>query len=174
MQLQKETDHKVWRYEENGITANIIKMGLPLGKSFLYIPHGPELDLSAMQGGLKNSIQHFIGYLKELARSEKSIFIKIEPQTDAVAEITVPYGFKLSPRSVQPHKSVVLDLSQSEEELLGKFHQKTRYNIKVAQDHGITVKPIFDPNIFWKLLRKTTERNKFASHDEKYYETLLQ
>ncbi len=77
LEFQKETGHKVWRFDDGKIKANIIKLGLPLGKSMLYIPHGPEIDFEHVIGGIKNEVTNFVKYLKNLAKEEKSLFIKI-------------------------------------------------------------------------------------------------
>lgn len=67
-----------------------------------------------------------------------------------------------------------LDLTKSEDDLLKAMHPKARYNIKVAQKHGVTVKEQntqegFD--IFWKLTQETTSRQQFFAHTKKYHQT---
>jgi lipid II:glycine glycyltransferase (peptidoglycan interpeptide bridge formation enzyme) len=66
-----------------------------------------------------------------------------------------------------------MDLTQSDDDLLDKMHHKTRYNIKVAEKYGITVRASDDLNAFWELLKKTTKRDRFSSHAKDYYEKLL-
>ena len=74
LEFQREVGHKTWRFSDGKITANIIKLGLPLGKSFLYVPHGPEIEFENIKSGIKNEVSNFIKYLKDLAKEEKSIF----------------------------------------------------------------------------------------------------
>jgi len=171
--FQKELGHEVWSFNDGKIKANIIKHKLPFGKSYLYIPHGPIIDLANIHSGLKNELKDFIQYLKKLGKENKSIFIKMEPVSDVVIELLFRRGFKKSARSIQPQRSVVMDLTLPEEELLSKMHHKTRYNIKVAEKHGIQIKPGQDVNKFWNLLLKTTKRDKFSSHTKEHYEKLL-
>ncbi len=182
LNFQKEVGHKVWRFAvgpESGrgndgpIRANIIKYNLPLRKSYLYIPHGPEINFDNIKGGLKNELASFVKYLKDLAKLEKSIFVKIEPYSDVVMELLHVKGMRRSNKQIQPYKTVVLDLTLPEEHLLGKMHTKTRYNIKVAEKHGITIKPSQDIDLFWKLMQKTIKRDRFASHPKVYYQKLL-
>lgn len=47
LQFQKLVGRKVWRFDNGKIKANIIKHDLLLGKNYLYIPHGPEINFNA-------------------------------------------------------------------------------------------------------------------------------
>ena len=173
LKFQESVGHRVFRFDDGKIKTNIIKYNLSLGKSYLYIPHGPEINLGHLKGGLKNELAGFIKYLKDLAKDNGAIFVKVEPLSDIVIELLYRRGFKRSSKQIQPYKTVVLDLSLSEEHLLGKMHTKTRYNIKVAEKNGVIVKDSDDLKTFWKLMGKTTKRDRFASHPEAYYEKLL-
>lgn len=189
LEFQKEAGHKVWRFDDGRIRANIIKLGLPLGKSFLYIPHGPEIDFAALSGeraslapsngrehfhGIKNELTNFVRYLKDLAKEEKAMFVKIEPASDVVTELIYRRGIRRSSKQIQPYKTVVLDLDMPEGHLLGKMHTKARYNIKVAEKHGIKIRTRSDIDMFWKLMQKTTKRDRFSAHPKEYYEKLLE
>lgn len=68
----------------------------------------------------------------------------------------------------------ILDLTKSEEELLRNMHQKTRYNIKVAQKNGVAIvednsKEGFETYI--NLSDETTNRQGFYAHTKKYHQT---
>jgi len=66
----------------------------------------------------------------------------------------------------------ILDLTKSEEELLKAMHPKTRYNIKVAQKHGVKVVEDNSDEAFetyLKLTRETTKRQGFYAHSEQYH-----
>ncbi len=167
------TGREVFEYEKEGISAKIIKHNLPFGKSYLYIPHGPSMDFNQMTGGLKNPVANFVKYLRELGKVQKSIFVKTEPLIDSVAQALVEAGFRKSKKEIQPSRTVVIDIEKEGNELLGKMHHKTRYNIKVAEGHGINVKESEDVDLFLKLLKKTTKRDKFSAHPDDYYRQLL-
>ncbi|MEK7507126.1 MAG: peptidoglycan bridge formation glycyltransferase FemA/FemB family protein, partial [Patescibacteria group bacterium] len=171
--FQKSLGREVFEYRQNYISAWVIKHRLPFGRSYLYIPHGPEMDLNAMTGGFKNPVSSFIAWLRQLARRKKAIFVKAEPLADNITQLLIQYGFKKSKKEIQPGKTVVIDLTQSEDELLAAMHHKTRYNIKVAERHGVTVGESEDIEAFWKLMKKTTAREKFSSHPREYYQKLL-
>lgn len=179
--FQRSTGNAVWRYpsadsgqvDADGISAFIVQSRLPFGKNYLYIPYGPDINFDALAGGIRNSVGKFFAYLKNLAARERSIFIRIEPMSDAVAEVLYPHGLKKSSRNIQPHRTLVIDVDKDEHELLGAMHHKTRYNIKVAERHGVIVRPSRDVGMFLKLMRATVKRDAFHPQHLEYYEKLL-
>jgi len=202
LEFQKSIGRKIWRFDNGKITANIIKHDLPwpgrlFGKNYLYIPHGPVVDFSnaqsakpeavekfttghgpvidfnAISGGINNEISQFVAYLKNLAREEKSIFVKMEPLDDKVPELFYKFGFKKSSKEIQPKRTVIIDLEKSEDELLAAMHHKTRYNIRVGEKRGLQLREKNDPDAFWKLLKHTAKNNNFFTHDKNYYNKLL-
>ena len=177
MEFQKSLGREVLEYEKDGITAKIIKHNLPFGKNYLYIPHGPEIDFNQMTGGFKNPVANFVRWLGEEAKIRKSIFVKVEPLVDSVAQALAspPAGgkFKKSKKEIQPSKTVVIELTKSDEELMSSMHHKTRYNIGVADNHGVVVGESSYVDLFLKLLKKTTKRDKFNPHPDDYYRKLI-
>jgi lipid II:glycine glycyltransferase (peptidoglycan interpeptide bridge formation enzyme) len=173
LKLQSFIGRKTFSYNNGKIKANIIQHDLPLGKNYLYVPHGPEIYFDDISGSIKNELAQFVAYLKNIAREEKSIFIKIEPLDDKVIELLYNFGFKKSSKEIQPQRSVIIDLYKSEKELLSEMHHKTRYNIKVAERSNIIVKDSSDLDVFLKLLNKTAKRDRFGTHEEGYYKKLI-
>jgi lipid II:glycine glycyltransferase (peptidoglycan interpeptide bridge formation enzyme) len=85
----------------------------------------------------------------------------------------VPSGARLT-IDVNPAQTLITDLTKSEEELLAGMHEKTRYNIRVAQRHGVDVD--LDHRSFeevWPLFSETSSRGAFRLHEKHYYETML-
>lgn len=69
----------------------------------------------------------------------------------------------------------ILDLTKSEEELLKAMHPKARYNIRVAQKHGVEIKEDKSDEAFehyLRLMKETTTRQKFYAHTEKYHKLM--
>src|SRR3989339_1376778 len=87
--------------------------------------------------------------ISKIGREENAIFIKLEPDVhqkifsptwETVKEFNVSINFHnlvVSPKVAFYPYSFVIDLTQTEEELLSAMHPKTRYNIKVANRHGV-------------------------------------
>jgi lipid II:glycine glycyltransferase (peptidoglycan interpeptide bridge formation enzyme) len=68
--------------------------------------------------------------------------------------------------------SFVIDLNQSEDQLMANLKSKTRYNVRLAQTSGVTVtednsKEAFEDYI--RLWKQTTRRQAFYAHDETYH-----
>jgi lipid II:glycine glycyltransferase (peptidoglycan interpeptide bridge formation enzyme) len=80
--------------------------------------------------------------------------------------------------NVQPSQTLILDLKKEPEKLLAAMHEKTRYNIRLAEKKGVRVYAASGKEdsfeIFWDLLQETTERDAFRSHDKTYYRTMLE
>jgi lipid II:glycine glycyltransferase (peptidoglycan interpeptide bridge formation enzyme) len=122
-----------------------------------------------------------LNFLSDYSKKNRIIFIKIEPNIEK-SKIQSP-NFKTNPKSkVQiskhplfPEWTQVLDLSQSEEELLKNFHSKTRYNIRLAEKKGVEIKEMSDDKgfeIFSKLYFETCKRQKYFGHNPKYHKII--
>jgi lipid II:glycine glycyltransferase (peptidoglycan interpeptide bridge formation enzyme) len=128
-----------------------------------YFPKGPE------------PTPHMMNELKRLGRQKHAIFIQLEPNIIANPE---SQNSKLETRLIPSHHPLftqynfVLDLTKSEEELLAAMHPKTRYNIRVAQKHGVVIKEDNSPQAFETYLQlstETTDRQKFYAHSHTYH-----
>ncbi len=174
LKFQSFIGRKTFSYNNGKIKANIIRHDLPFRKNYLYIPHGPEINFGEIQSGLKNEADNFLKYLKGLGKENKSIFVKMEPLEDIVMEIVYRKNLKKSKKSIQPTRTVVVDLNLPEEVLLSRMHHKTRYNIHLAEKKGLKLEEKEDVQGFWKLLKKTAKNDNFSTHGYEYYEKLIE
>ncbi len=163
--------------------AMIIRHDLPLGKSYLYCPGGPVIK--SRTDSRESGIGEFLDGIKKIAEQKKAIFLKIEPFVEINSRengspVEEPFskywaaaGFVKSEGGQRIKKTLVLDLAKPEEELLAEMKQKTRYNIKVAEKHGVRVRisdcPEKDFEEFWQLMRETAKRDKIRCHPRDYY-----
>jgi lipid II:glycine glycyltransferase (peptidoglycan interpeptide bridge formation enzyme) len=99
--------------------------------------------------------------LKKICRG--AIYLKIEP-------LTGPGG---NGKPILPRHTIYIDLTKSEEQLLKEMHEKTRYNIRLAQKKGVEVRQNDDIETFIKILRMTESRQEFYSHYPDYYRKLF-
>lgn len=113
--------------------------------------------------------------LREIGKEEHCIFIQLEPNV-VKSGATESEMRKLSLRpSVRPlftKYSFTLDLTPSEEELLKNMHQKTRYNIRLAERKGVRIAEDNSDKAFgtyWSLTQETTKRQHFYAHTKAYH-----
>lgn len=131
--------------------------------------------------------KELIAELKKIGKEENCIFIQLEPNREIesgklkMENAYNPRNYQFSTLNLHPAAhplftkyTFILDLTQSEEELLKNMHQKARYNIKVAQKHGVEIVEDNSDDAFaayLKLTKETTTRQKFYAHTEKYHQT---
>jgi len=162
-EFQESLNRKIWRIQVDNLKALVIKYDLPLGKNYLYCPYGPIG---------KGNFNNFLTEIKKIDQQEKSIFFKIEPQNKFQIS---NFKFQTSQKQIQPLKTVILDITKSEQELLSQMHQKTRYNIKLAKRKGVMIeesdKKMDD---FLRLSKETAKRDNFHIHDQGYYKKMIE
>lgn len=85
-----------------------------------------------------------------------------------------------APIDVQPPDTVIVDLTQSEDEILAGMRSKWRYNARLAERKGVRVACLVGDEArtrgvetFWSLYTQTAERDGIALHARAYYEGLL-
>lgn len=187
-------DPLVWHDHHGGIqaAAMVLTRNLPVPGFFrssrvMYIPKGPllrewnDVDLR----------RQVFADLRARAVKNGVIFIKIDPEVrmgvgvpgkpDA-EEIQVGYkcaselftqGWKFSDEQVQFKNTVMVDLSLSEEQLLARMKQKTRYNIRLAGRKGVTVRVggLADIDLLYSMYAETSVRDGFVIRSKDYYQT---
>ncbi len=174
----------------SNLQSLIVEHRLPLGFSYVYSPRGPVVyalsEVEVLQGASTSSANDLGGSLSALTnevrrRFPKAIFWCIEPPLREFRIQNLESRIVKSARDVQPATTLVIDLTKSEDELLAAMKQKTRYNIGVAQRHGITVRSSLkssslsdeDCGRFLGLLEETARRDGFRAHPRRHYELLL-
>lgn len=111
-------------------------------------------------------------YISDIATQRNMVYIKFEPLT----QVELPTPLKPSLSSLFPRWTQCLDLTKNEDELLKNMKQKTRYNIRLAQKKGVTVREMTNEKgfeIFIKLYFETTKRQGYAGHDYRYHKTIF-
>lgn len=129
----------------------IIWSRLPFGLWFGYCPMSSmpcEADLKKIEGG---------------------IGVRFEPNEMKGAE--VPEGLVPGRYLFKP-KTYWMDLTKSEEELMKNMTSKCRYNIRLAQKHGVKIDDGGVESHLDLMFGKTTERQKIYAHTEKYHQEL--
>lgn len=161
--------------------VSILKRSIPvLKKHIFYAPRGPVLDMS-----FPGLFSFLLEEMKKLARKHDAIFLKIDPDVPKEDALWRPAlekaGFRGAEKGqgfegVQPKFVFRLDISPSEEELMANFHQKTRYNIRLAERKGVKIidhGTKEDLPVFYRVLQETCERDRFLVRSYQYFADLF-
>lgn len=174
-EFQTRFGHAAQRIRSGRFSGQYIRMPLPLGKSYWYLPRGPLIRENADDA----DIQEFFRASQSLAKKSGAIFLRIEPSSSTIATQLIDFGGRDTGRSVQPRKNLVIDLDGDAEALLARMHHKARYNIGLASRHGVVVEALehfsekdFDASI--RLLQETAERQHITIHPRRYYELMFE
>ena len=132
-----------------------------MGYNLIYFPKGPMPDLTMLEA------------LRKVGSQEKAIFVKIEPNIIANPDIK-KFLLNNGCQEGSPmftRYTFQLDLTKTEDQLLSEMKPKTRYNIRLAQKHGVAVAEDNSPEAFetyLKLITETTRRQRFYAHTLDY------
>lgn len=138
--------------------------------SYGYLPRGPLLDY-----GDEGEIDRMERALARLARRYRAAAITWElPLVGGAEQIGARLparGMRRAP-TLQPDATRVIDLTSSMDEIVGRWHQKWRYNYRLAAKKGVAVRPAAsaaDFSAWYSLARQTAERDHFIIREDAYY-----
>jgi lipid II:glycine glycyltransferase (peptidoglycan interpeptide bridge formation enzyme) len=149
--------------------AQVLFRRFPLGAGAMgYIPKGPVI---APDSPLWADL---LAALRQAARAERAPFVRLEPewemgQAPALAELRHAPDDAI----VQAPATIMIDLRPSSEAILAQMKPKWRYNIRLAERKGISVRigGESDLPLFHRLSQITAERDGFPIRTEEYYRT---
>jgi len=178
-------------WKDQSISVLVRKIGP--GLSLAYVPLAPPLpalvgstDHAADDPRFGESLAH---ELVELGRNvRKSLRDAGGGANDPIcvrfdlpwpSEILPPESVRRlvrAPVDVQPASTVIVDLRQAEDEVLGGMHKKNRYNIRLSERKGVTVRRGAESELrpWYDLYRETAIRDRITIHPFRYYERLMQ
>ena len=117
--------------------------------------------------------------MQKAARRRRAWALWLEPELydtpEARAQLQT-LGLKLAPRTIQPPRTILVDIAPSEDEILAQMRSKTRYNIRLAERKGVTVREgsVGDAGKFYGLMTETGTRDAFGIHSLMYYRRVLE
>jgi lipid II:glycine glycyltransferase (peptidoglycan interpeptide bridge formation enzyme) len=157
---------EVARVAADQVGVQILFKSLWRGLNWAYIPKGPIGDDWELLWPL----------ISEVCRQRKSVFLKLEPDimdNDATGKLGVLriLKFRPSPHTIQPRRTLVVDLDGEDDDVLSRMKQKTRYNIRLAYRKGVRVSNSNDVGRFYALMKETGQRDQFGIHSLDYYQT---
>lgn len=155
-------------FNTNTCSAQVLFKTLPLGYTAAYLPKGPY----------GTHWQTLWPDVERECRQRKAVFLQVEPDLvepydERLLEDWLP-GFSQEESTIQPRGTILIDLSQTEEQLLAAMKQKTRYNIRLALKKGVVVSESPDIQGFYEQMQTTGSRDGFAVHDISYFQKVYE
>ncbi len=151
-----------------------------IGRTLMYGCRGPVCDLDD-----RETFSQLLDGAKALAKKYKSYVIKIDPDVPssntAFSSMLQSFGFRAKEggknfEAIQPRYVFRLNVEgKTEEELLANFHQKWRYNIRLAERKGVTVRICGKEMVpaFSDLMLTTGVRDGFVTRKPEYFAAML-
>jgi lipid II:glycine glycyltransferase (peptidoglycan interpeptide bridge formation enzyme) len=126
--------------------------------NYLYIKNIPLLGAYIKLQRPKSNIP--AAKLMKLAKSQRAFNVLIESTTLGQRDYYLKQMFKEYNKPSLPSKTIIVDLSGSQENMLQNMHHKTRYNIKLAKKRGVRVSESSDIDLFSKLWHEAARRRR--------------
>lgn len=145
----------------------------------MYAPRGPVCDIhdTAM-------VRKLIEDTRVLAKENRACVVLLDPDVPAeethFVHLLTDAGFHLKNgknfEGTQPRFVFRLNVqNQTIDDLMAKFHSKTRYNIRVALKNGVEVKIAdrSEAKTFYEIMLETGMRDNFVTRPLSYFEDML-
>lgn len=149
----------------------VVERAPVLRRPYLYAPRGPVVADPAAP-----ALAALIGRADEEARRRGAFLLKVEPNVPdgdgSWAAALRALGFRCNPYATHPRRSWVLDITPTEEALLGGMKEKWRYNIRLAGRRGVRVREASAPEdleAFYHIYRETAARDGIFIHSQQHY-----
>lgn len=168
--------HRVWLRKDGQLVAGaqMLVKAAALGMvRVAYLPHGPLVDWQD-----EEQVEILLNQVDLAAYEHRAGLLKMEPllwQTEMPAgqwqALCERQECRPESDTIQPPRTIVIDLRPSEEEILARMKQKTRYNIRLAERKSVTVRQgtAGDLAVFNRLMQITAQRDQFGVHEPEYY-----
>ncbi|HCK67184.1 MAG TPA: hypothetical protein DHW49_13050 [Anaerolineae bacterium] len=171
-ELKKDFGWKPVRILSGSIGVQILFRKLPLRFTIGYLPKAFSNQQSAISLEFWNEVDL-------ICRKNNAIFLKLEP--DAWIEEFQPFDlaqdkpsnfptFKPSTHNIQPPNTIIVSIKGDEEQILARMKPKCRYNIRLAEKKGITVRAWDDIESLHQMMLITGGRDNFGVHSKEYYQ----
>ena len=151
------------------------------GFSMLYAPRGPVANPTDLE-----TIQALLVEVKSFAKKNRAFVLRFDPEVKQDDQLCKSYqdlglivrGKEIDKNAlIQPIYNMILSLKdETEESLLARFSQKTRYNINLSKRKGVEVS--YDSSesylkIFYELYEIMSVRNHLVIRNYEYFQDML-
>jgi peptidoglycan pentaglycine glycine transferase (the first glycine) len=117
--------------------------------------------------------EQFWAEVDAVCKNRRAVLLKLELDVwsnETASIVTLHTTLRTSMHDIQPPRTIIVDLRSAEDEILARMKQKTRYNIRLAEKKGVTVRPWDDLPAFHQMMLVTGGRDGFGVHSLEYYQ----
>jgi len=143
--------------------AQIFIKKLLFGLTKIEIPRAPLGD--------PNFFLLLLSEIEQVACERKAIFARFDFQKNLLFDSP---KFRKADEKNFPLATIRIDLKKSVDEIFAVMKSKGRYNIRVAEKHGVVIFAEKSIDDFFALLQKTTIRDGFVGHSKSFYEKFVE
>ena len=153
---------------------------IPIFGNFMYVARGPICDIHD-----KKVLKDLADGLKDRAKKYNAFTLRMEPDVkssdEEFREIMEDLGFWVNDKGknftdgIQPRYVFRLDIkNKTEEEIFSAFHQKTRYNVRLAGKKGVEIREGKKEDLkdFHEIMKVTGKRDNFMIRPLAYFEKM--
>lgn len=153
---------------------------IPIFGNIMYSARGPVCNIHS-----EEVLKDLTDGANELAKKYNAFVLRIEPDIkkddDKFRDIVTKIGYDIKDDSknfkdeIQPRFVFRLDIKgKTEDEIFSKFHQKTRYNIRLATKKGVVIKEGKKEDLkdFHNIMVETGKRDDFIIRSLSYFEKM--
>ncbi len=183
-ELRVAQQHVVRRFalvDDSGAWVSAIQMEYRrklFGVGYWFAPRGPvfahQLEPAARRNVMLVLCQQL---LRQPELRHKTLFWRLEPVAPGAApEGLLPLSFYRID-ALNPASTRLIDLAPAQTDILRGMHEKTRYNIHLAERHEVTVRVDTQPQDlekFLDLMDETARRDGFIQHPRAYIAQMYQ
>lgn len=155
---------------ENLVAGCLLYYAADSNPGFLVAPHGPILPWENKELA-RQCLGLLISNCERLAKEEGLIGLRIEPLLPpSPPDLLLEFG--RAPIDLVPKETLCLDLTCSLEEIMAQMKPKGRYNIRLSQRKGVTVRSGTRSemtDIFYPILNITARRDHFQAEPASFF-----
>ncbi|WP_411375885.1 lipid II:glycine glycyltransferase FemX [Arthrobacter sp. MPF02] len=153
--------------------AQLLVRRLPFPfRALVYIPRGPVCSAEHTGAVLNSLADH-------AASRHRGVVLSIEPDWDLdspYAAAVAGAGFRETSNTVLIPRTLILDLTRTDEELMAEMSKSTRANIRKAMRSDIEFRKVKTESELEQVLgiyHETAERAGFGIHEDQYYRDIF-
>lgn len=146
-------------------------------RCFYYVQEGPVLPADDSASEVFDAV---LDSMRRHVRAEQGVTVshlRIEPRWQSLPDFVrgfAPPAF--GDRLREPRSTLCIELRGSDDDILARMKSKGRYNVRVAQRHGVVVVEDGSPQgvaDFLRIQRSTAQRQSIACKAPSYFRSML-